>query len=76
MKTINLLESLPTEKKIKEGLISCSWVNAAEIYDLYLASKSDTTRTKTDIFTEIAEKTRQSESTVRHYIYRIDAILK
>ena len=71
-----MLMDLPTENKIKEGLISCSWVNAAEVYDMYLKSRSVSTCSKAEIFLDIAEKTRQSESTVRHYIYRIEGILK
>lgn len=76
MSTLKKLMDLPTEKKIKEGIVSCSWVNAAEIYDMYLSSKSLTGASKAEIFLQIGEKTKQSESTVRHYIYKIEAVLK
>lgn len=76
MKTLNKVMSMTPEALVKSGVISCSWVNACDIYDQFTQSKQLSGKSNNEIILEISVKTGQSESTVRQAVYKIKHILE
>lgn len=76
MKTLNKVMSMRPEDLVKSGVISCSWVNACDIYDQFQQSKQLSGKSNNQIILEISIKTGQSESTVRHAVYKIQGLLE
>lgn len=71
--------NMAPEELVKSGVISCSWVNACDIYDQFQQSKQlsgNSGKSNNQIILEISIKTGQSESTVRQAVYKIQGILK
>jgi hypothetical protein len=60
-------------KMVKDGVISCTWPRYEEVYDMY-KSYSSSGKTKTEIYYEIAERTRISEHTVKMIVLKMDKI--
>lgn len=58
------------DKMVKDGIIPANWPAYEEVYSNYLELKNSG-KTRTQIYLEVAEKSRMSQETVKKIILRL-----
>jgi len=61
------------DKMVRDGVISTSWPMYENVYNIYLTVKNSGLN-RGEIYLEVAERAKISESTAKHIILRMDKI--